>query len=271
MPELPEVETVRQQLKKTLSDQPTVTQVKALRADLRFPIPELSGLKNQKIFDIQRRAKYLLFQLNNNVLISHLGMTGYWRFLKDEFLNKHDHLIIGLSNGKNLVYNDPRRFGFVDLLEKDNIESSRWLHHLGPEPWDEELFTAKYMQKKAKSSQRNIKVFLMDQEVVVGVGNIYASEALFQAGIDPKKKAGRLKLAEWQKLVQVIPQILKQAVQGGGTTLRDYRNVFGGYGGHQVALKVYGRADEPCVVCKEPIKKAVMGGRSTYWCSKCQK
>lgn len=270
MPELPEVETVRRQLNKLLEDQPKLVTAKPLRADLRFPFPQFSQLQNKKIHSIDRRAKYLLFDLGDHLLLSHLGMTGYWRFLKDEFLDKHDHLLIKLSNGKSLVYNDPRRFGFVDVIEKTKMQESRWLHHLGPEPWDHGAFTAEYLFQKGRKAQRSVKVFLMDQEVVVGVGNIYASEALFAAKIDPRKLASKLKLEDWQRLVDVIPQILHQAVQSGGTTLRDYRNVFGGYGGHQVALKVYGRAKEPCVVCGEWIQKIVQGGRATYFCPSCQ-
>ena len=270
MPELPEVETVRQQLTSLLEDQPKIVRVKPLRADLRFPFPDFTKLHQQNIRKVDRRAKYLLFDLGEHFLLSHLGMTGYWRFLKDEFLDKHDHLLLKLSNGKSLVYNDPRRFGFVDVIVSSGLASSRWLQHLGPEPWDDNLFTAEYLYQKGRRAQRAVKVFLMDQQVVVGVGNIYASEALFAAGIDPRKLASKLKLADWQRLVAVIPEILHQAVQAGGTTLRDYRNVFGDSGGHQLALKVYGRAKEPCVACGEWIQKLVQGGRATYWCSKCQ-
>lgn len=271
MPELPEVETVRQQLAGFLKDKPKITQVKTLRADLRFRFPDFKSVTNHKIEKMDRRAKYLLFDLGDQYLLSHLGMTGYWRFLQDEFLDKHDHLLLKLSDERTLVYNDPRRFGFVDLIEKKNFENSKWLHHLGPEPWDQLRFTADYLYSMGKKAQRPVKVFLMDQSVVVGVGNIYASEALFQAGISPLRLAKSLKLQDWQRLADCIPKILHQAVQSGGTTLRDYRNVYGESGGHQTELKVYGREAELCVTCSAPIKRKVLGGRSTFWCPKCQR
>lgn len=273
MPELPEVETVKRQLEKQLSTKPQVLQLKALRADLRFPFPnqmQMQNMKSKNILGVDRRAKYLLFDLGDTYLLSHLGMTGYWRFLKDEFLEKHDHFLIQLSTGESLVYNDHRRFGFVDLIEKKNFENSKWFSHLGPEPWDQLKFNAEYFIRKAKKSDRSVKVFLMDQAVVVGVGNIYASEALFLAKIDPRKKAGQLKPMDWQRLVEIIPDLLRQAVQSGGTTLRDYRNVYGESGGHQNSLWVYGQQGLPCKACGELIQRLVLGARSSFYCPGCQ-
>lgn len=276
MPELPEVETVKNQLAQELVDQPVVEVTKKLRADLRFPFPspmQLNQLKGKKIAGLFRRAKYILFDFEDVLLLSHLGMTGNWRVSPSLDLEKHDHFVIQVTGTKGrrfLIYEDPRRFGFIDILHSKDLRQSKWFQHLGPEPWDSKKFTAEYLKSKGSKSQRPIKNFLMDQEVVVGVGNIYASEALFLAKIKPQKKADRLSAQDWQRLAKVIPKVLKDAVKFGGTTLRDYKNLEGKSGENQLRLRVYGREGEACMKCKGKIRRKVMAGRSTFWCGECQ-
>lgn len=271
MPELPEVETVRRGLQQFLKDKPAIEKIEWKGLKLRFNIPKKLSetLSGQKIQNIERRSKYLLIQTEYHTLLSHLGMTGSWRMDQAQLI-KHDHLIIYFKDGRRLIYNDPRRFGFVDLLKRGEEESSRWLKILGPEPLSEN-FNADYLLQKRKNKSVSMKTFVMDAKVVVGVGNIYASEALFLAKINPKKKASKLKEEEAKRLVQSIRQVLQSAIQAGGTTFRDFKNAEGNLGYFQVALKVYERSGEKCCVCKSTIQKFRQGGRSTYWCRQCQK
>lgn len=274
MPELPEVETVKRGLEQLIPPGSTVTFVDLRTKKIRFDVPKdlKKKLLNAVFQRVTRRAKYLLFDFGDTVLISHLGMTGSWRSVaeknREADQRKHDHLFLEFSNGLRLAFNDPRRFGIIDI-EKD-ISKSRWLKHLGFEPFDPN-FAAELFKKKAKGRASSIKTFLMDQKNVVGVGNIYASEALYLAYVKPQRRAGKVTLAEWEKLIVAIREVLTKAIEAGGTTLQDHRMVSGELGDFQNRLNVYDRKGEPCNRCQTPIKQAVLGGRATYWCPKCQK
>jgi len=271
MPELPEVETVRRGLQQFLKDKPAIEKIEWKGLKLRFNLPKKLSetLSGQKIQNIKRRSKYLLIQTECHTLLSHLGMTGSWRMDQNPLI-KHDHLIIHLQDGRRLIYNDPRRFGFVDLLKRGEEEKSRWLKILGPEPFSD-AFNTDYLLLKRKNKSVSMKTFIMDAKVVVGVGNIYASEALFLAKINPKKKAAKLSDKEAEKLIQSIRQVLQSAITAGGTTFRDFKNAEGALGYFQTELQVYERGGERCRVCKGTIQKFRQGGRSTYWCRQCQK
>lgn len=275
MPELPEVETVRRGLEQTLKHQNIkIEKVITSAHQLRFPYPQnfKKNLQNHTLLGVKRRAKYLVISTSGPELISHLGMTGSWRFEKGvEHSKTHDHVRLFLSNGMTLVYHDPRRFGFVDLIAPKELAQSRWFEHLGPEPLDDDSFTAEYLFAKSRKKHVAVKVFLMDQKVVVGVGNIYASEALFRSGIRPNRPAHKLKISDCEALRTSIQEILLEAIEAGGSTIRDYVSSKGESGYFQKQFSVYGRAGEPCHKCGSKILSAVMGGRSTFWCRKCQK
>lgn len=274
MPELPEVENVRRSLSKLLPTQAKLEAIKLHRADLRFPIPKkaLQKLLGSNLLKIERRGKYLLFVFSEGIVISHLGMTGQWRVTEGTPPEqKHDHVQWQLGGHTFLTYNDPRRFGYLFVV-RDQAELQRHpsIEPLGVEPLSAE-FTAERLLALARGSVRSIKVFLMDQKVVVGVGNIYASEVLFLARVKPTKKAGRVSRDQWQAVVQATKVILEDAIRTGGSTIRDYRNPEGFVGGFQQQHKVYDRKGQPCLVCGHTIKATVLGGRATYWCSHCQK
>lgn len=273
MPELPEVETVCRGLNQILHLPVEVEAFELRRKDLRVPIPlqlkkQLPGKKIEKIW---RRAKYLLWEAGEVTLISHLGMSGSWRLRElGEEPRLHDHIFLHLRDGRCLAYNDPRRFGLLDAVEKGQEGSSAWLAHLGPEPLDEEAFTADYLWSLARGRKTKIKNLIMDQRVVVGVGNIYASEALFLAGVRPGRAAGRLTRREVASLVLEIRRILRQAIDSGGSSIRDFRSALQHKGDFQEQLQVYGRGGQPCRQCGGEIRQALIGGRSSYWCSQCQ-
>ena len=274
MPELPEVETVRQGLVKILnmSDSGVERAAKSSKA-LRFPWPRgfCGKLSGQKILDIQRRAKYLIFKTDGQDFLCHLGMTGNWRLETRDFeKRKHDHFFLEMGALGVLVYNDARRFGFFDFVDSNQLESSRWFSHLGPEPLDRDGFSAEYLFEQSRKKQTLLKSFIMDQRVVVGVGNIYASEALFKAGLRPTLKAGKLTRKGAEKLVHSIREVLEAAIAQGGTTIRDFKAAGGSEGYFQQKLMVYGRDGENCLVCGAPVKKKTITGRSTFWCGKCQ-
>lgn len=271
MPELPEVENVRISLEKQGLVGQEVRKVELLREDLRVPFPKgLSGkLKGQRLSAIRRRAKYLIFETEKYSLLSHLGMTGSWRpFDKRE---KHDHVILHFVSGLRLVFNDPRRFGLLDMFERETLAKSRWLKHLGVEPLESE-FNANYIFTRTRKLKAPIKAWLMDQRRVVGVGNIYASEALFAAKIKPTRAAGKVTRAESEELVTHIRRILLAAIAAGGSTIRDYRNAEGAAGSFQDRFLVYDHAGAVCPSCKQSkISSKMIAGRNTYWCRKCQR
>ena len=271
MPELPEVETTRRGILPVLKNQ-RITEVVVRNPQLRWPVqPEFSArLIGQHILDVRRRAKYLLVQLERGTVIWHLGMSGSLRVLPAGTAPQvHDHIDVLLESGRMLRFNDPRRFGCA-LWTGDNPAEHELIGHLGPEPLDQ-AFNAEYLAAKARGRSVSVKQFIMNAEVVVGVGNIYASEALFRAGIRPRRSAGRIKRDEIQRLVEAIKQVLADAIRVGGTTLRDYVNANGSPGYFRQKLFVYERADQPCRRCKTPIKHLVQGNRSTYYCVKCQR
>ncbi len=273
MPELPEVEIVKEGLKRLGSLGSPIVRVHLLRSSLRTPLKKelKTRLPGQSFLQIRRRAKYILFETENYTLLSHLGMTGSWRKDGPTFEpEKHDHVVIELENKLKLVFNDPRRFGVLELFAKNRLTTNRWLSHLGPEPLEEQ-FTAEYLFERTRRRKGPIKNFIMDQRQVVGVGNIYASEALFSAGVKPTRQAGKLTRVEAEKLVASVQRILRKAIAAGGSTIRDYRNSEGKLGEFQAQFAVYDRSSKPCTVCGQAIRSRFLGGRNTFWCGKCQR
>ncbi len=270
MPELPEVETTRRGIAPALQDR-RIRGVVVRERRLRWPIArDLNArLSGQRIRAIRRRAKYLLIDLETGTLILHLGMSGSLRVLPPETgVLAHDHLDIVLDSGLALRFNDPRRFGCVLFAEGDPL-SHKLLRRLGPEPL-EESFTGDYLQRVFRGRRVAIKTLLMNGQLLVGVGNIYASEALFRARINPRRAAGRLKPAQLRKLARSIKQVLNLAIRAGGTTLRDYVGANGDPGYFRRKLYVYERSGKPCRVCRTPIRHFTQGQRSTYFCPHCQ-
>lgn len=270
MPELPEVETTRRGLEPLILNK-IIENIAVRNARLRWPIPDtISAIKNQTITRIDRRGKYLILELNNDLhLIVHLGMSGSIGVLnKSTPLKKHDHFVIYFKDNAVLRFNDPRRFGCI-LLTDDNPLTHPLLASLGPEPLSHD-FNAQWLKQKANSRMVAVKNFIMNAQVVVGVGNIYASEALFKAGIHPKRAASRISLRRYGFLVQAIKDVLHDAIRSGGTTLRDFSQSDGKPGYFQQQLNVYGRVNQACVMCSHPIKKTCIGQRSSYYCPKCQ-
>lgn len=275
MPELPEVETVKRGLQKILEDSPKemrVEKVVSSGLSLRQPIPAsvARGLKNSCVQKITRRAKYLLFHADKGVLISHLGMTGSWRVTSERQLKPHDHFQLQLSDGRSLVYRDPRRFGLITWSSAKGLSEHQCFLELGPEPWDE-LFDAEYLREICRRRRVPIKNVIMDQKAVVGVGNIYAAEALFFSGIRPQKLCHRLKVSQLEKLVIEIRRVLERAIAAGGTTISDFRQAGGSSGYFQVELAVYGKEGKSCDSCSSVIVNKVLAGRSSFYCPSCQK
>lgn len=271
MPELPEVETTRRGITPHIIDQ-RFTQVIVRQPKLRWPIPaELSDLLlGQRVISVTRRAKYLLLELTAGSLMIHLGMSGSLRIVSAGTpTGSHDHADFEFSNGNLLRYTDPRRFGAILWLEGDPDEHAL-LKNLGPEPLSE-AFTGKHLHSLAGQRKVPVKSFIMDGHVVVGVGNIYANEALFRAGIHPKRATGRISLLRYEQLAQQIKETLSQAITSGGTTLKDFVGGDGKPGYFKQSLQVYGRGGQPCVHCGEQLKEIRLGQRSTVFCSRCQR
>ena len=271
MPELPEVETTRNGISPHIHNK-VVEQVVVRQANLRWPVsPNLvSALPGEKILSVDRRGKYLLLKTGTGTVILHLGMSGSLRISHRESpVGKHDHVDIVFDNQTILRFTDPRKFGCV-LWEEGNISEHPLLANLGPEPLSDE-FTSEYLHSASRRRKSSIKTFIMDGQVVVGVGNIYANEALFQAGIHPKREAGRVSVARFEKLTVSIKKILLQAIKAGGTTLRDFTGGDGQPGYFKQSLYVYGRGGEACRLCGTSLKEIRLGQRSTVYCSKCQR
>lgn len=272
MPELPEVETTRRGLVRSLKGH-RIEEVDLRRRNLRFPLPDdfEARLEGRSITGLRRRAKYLLIDLDNgDVWLSHLGMSGSFRVLKsaDYQPKKHDHLILTLDNQNLCIFHDPRRFGFMQIFRKSEEKQNEFLNRLGPEPLSKE-FNAKYLAAQLARRKGPIKPALMDQKLVVGVGNIYASESLFLAGVNPQMPAHQA--AKFSaKIVIAIKRTLEAAIDSGGSTLRDYVGADGTSGYFQHRFLVYERDGKPCTRCKRTIKSMVQAGRSTYWCAHCQ-
>ncbi|AYC31096.1 bifunctional DNA-formamidopyrimidine glycosylase/DNA-(apurinic or apyrimidinic site) lyase [Pseudomonas cavernae] len=270
MPELPEVETTRRGIEPYLKGR-RVSRVIVRERRLRWPVPEdldvrLSG---QCIVSVERRAKYLLIGAEVGTLISHLGMSGSLRLIEQGLpAAKHEHVDIELESGLALRYTDPRRFGA--LLWSDDPLNHELLRRLGPEPLTE-LFDGERLYQLARGKSMAVKPFIMDNAVVVGVGNIYASEALFAAGIDPRRAAGSISRARYVRLAQEIKRILAQAIECGGTTLRDFVGGDGRPGYFQQELFVYGRGGEFCQVCGSTLREIKLGQRASVYCPRCQR
>ncbi len=271
MPELPEVETTRRGIEPLVVDK-VIDQVRIYNASLRWPVPQelTTLLPGQKVAAVGRRSKYLLFAFSQGTLIIHLGMTGHLRVDKlASEKRKHDHVEIIFTDGTALRYNDPRRFGSILWTTADPQQHVR-LVALGPEPFDK-AFNATYLYALSRQRKVAVKPFLMDAQVVVGVGNIYASEALYRAGISPLRPAGKVSKVAYQALVQSVIMILNEAISAGGTTIRDFSNSEGKPGYFSQELRVYGRTGQQCKACNTPIKQVRLGQRSTFYCPGCQK
>tara|TARA_B110000444_G_scaffold243840_1_gene262699 strand:+ start:438 stop:1253 length:816 start_codon:yes stop_codon:yes gene_type:complete len=271
LPELPEVETTRRGIEPHIKNK-KVSEVILRRKTLRWPItPALSkDLPGETIKSVSRRGKYLLLTSKKGTLVIHLGMSGSLRIVDtNRPAAKHDHVDIVFANNRVLRYTDPRRFGCM-LWETESIEAHPLLASLGPEPLSDE-FNSEYLFKKSRARNVAIKTFIMDSKVVVGVGNIYANESLFLAGINPKRSAGKISKPRYEKLLQCIQLVLQRAIDVGGTTLRDFTGSDGEPGYFAQSLHVYGRKGEPCNVCKATLKEIRQGQRSTVYCSYCQK
>lgn len=268
MPELPEVETVKEGLKKHLLGRKIIDVNIYYDKIIAYPGREqfIKNISNRIIQDIKRRGKYLLFDLDNYYLISHLRMEGKY-FIKDNLeIGKHDHVAFKLDNGKYLIYNDTRKFGKMYLIKMDdNINSP--LNKLGLEPWDKEL-DIKYLRDKLKKNIP-IKTLLLDQSVIVGIGNIYADEILFMSSINPYKKGKELTDIELENIINNTRVVLENAIKMGGTTIRSYSSVNGVHGLFQQELLVHNQIK--CKNCGYDIIKEKIGGRGTYYCPKCQK
>ncbi len=270
MPELPEVETTRRGLAPHL-DGRRITTVTVRRPDLRWPIPpEVSRLlPGEAITGLRRRAKYLLLDTAPGSALLHLGMSGSLRVLAaDTPVTTHDHVDLALDSGRVLRFNDPRRFGC--LLWQPAGTTHDLLQGLGPEPLSAG-FDGAYLHALSRKRTASVKTFLMDQSVVVGVGNIYAAESLFRAGIAPGRAAGRVSRAQYDGLATAVKDILRHAIRRGGTTLRDFISPDGAPGYFEQELFVYGREGEPCKVCGEPLRSRRLGNRATAWCRTCQR
>ncbi|NOH70332.1 bifunctional DNA-formamidopyrimidine glycosylase/DNA-(apurinic or apyrimidinic site) lyase [Vibrio pectenicida] len=267
MPELPEVEVSRLGITPHLAGQ-TVAKLTFRTPKLRWDIPhELKKMEGQVIRSISRRAKYLIIETNVGSAIVHLGMSGSLRVLDAEIEpSKHDHVDLKLTNGKVLRYNDPRRFGAWLWTENGEHQA---LAKMGPEPLTE-AFDAPYIKAKANKKRVTVKQFIMDNKIVVGVGNIYASESLFGARIHPSRSAGSLTDNEWVRLVKEIKQVLDTAIKQGGTTLKDFAQADGKPGYFAQELQVYGRASQPCQNCSGTIQEQKIGQRNTFFCDNCQ-
>ncbi|CAJ0992682.1 bifunctional DNA-formamidopyrimidine glycosylase/DNA-(apurinic or apyrimidinic site) lyase [Pantoea sp. Nvir] len=268
MPELPEVETTRRGIQPHLVGE-TILYAIVRNSCLRWSVSqEIYKISNQPVLSVQRRAKYLLLELLYGWIIIHLGMSGSLRILpKEQPAAKHDHIDLVISNDKLLRYTDPRRFGA--WLWSTNLASSKVLAHLGPEPLSND-FNWDYFYEKSRHKLIVVKKFLMDNKVVVGIGNIYASESLFIAGILPYRPTGSLSEEESQLLVATIKALLIRSIEKGGTTLRDFLQSNGQPGFFAQELQVYRRADDPCYSCGTKIIHSKHGQRSTFWCPNCQ-
>lgn len=285
MPELPEVETVAQGIKPHLENQ-VIANIKVLSPKLRYLIPKTikKDCLGAKIKKIQRKAKYILLFLDNeNIIVIHLGMTGRLLVKKEKEkisleslfknqvknLSKHDHVIFQLKNGTSLVFNDVRKFGMLDVIDERHMDNYKFFKKLGLEPLEKE-FSLEAFRNILSNRNKSIKSTIMDANLIVGVGNIYANEALFNCGVHPERTAKDLNDEEMKNLRKEIIKVLKAAIKAGGSTLKDFANEKGQSGYFQFNFKVYGRDGEPCLKCKNTIERIKQNGRSSFLCSSCQ-
>jgi len=281
MPELPEVETVRRGLAPAMEGK-RIERAEIRRPDLRFPFPEnfVQRITGARVTAMRRRAKYLVGELSTgDALIVHLGMTGRFTIShgkKDrkigEFVHeagddpKHDHMVFDMSGGVRVTFNDARRFGFVELWPLAELDTYPAFAELGPEPISNQ-FSGAFLKEVFAGKKTPVKSALLDQHVVAGIGNIYACEALFRAGIDPRKHAGALRGPRLEKLAHAVREVIEEAIEAGGSTISDFAHANGELGYFQHRFCVYDKEGDPCPKCGKPIKRLVQSGRSTFWCS----
>lgn len=283
MPELPEVETVRRGLAPTFEGQ-VITHAAVNRPDLRWPFPPdmAARLTGARVDRLWRRSKYLLADLDRGeTLLIHLGMSGRILISGDplgQFVHdhpapqKHDHVVFDMENGARVTFNDPRRFGAMDLLPIEGIANHPLLAKLGPEPLGN-AFSAPYLQQALSGKKAPIKSALLDQRIIAGLGNIYVCEALFRGKIHPQRAAGRISAAKIQALVPIIRNVISEAIEAGGSSLRDFRQTDGELGYFQHRFDVYDREGAPCRTgdCTATIRRIVQSGRSSFYCPQCQR
>jgi len=271
VPELPEVEVTRLGISPYLMGQ-TIRKVHVHQVQLRWKVPEQVHLtEGLRINDISRRAKYLFIHTDAGDMILHLGMSGKMRVIDTSLPRvKHDHIEIELMSGKKLVLNDPRRFGSCLWQDRSDTQALAILGNLGPEPLSDD-FDARRLYEKSRGRKGAVKKFIMDNAIVVGVGNIYACESLFNAGIDPRRAAGNISLKRYQVLTNQIKDVLAKAIEQGGTTLKDFAQADGNPGYFAQHLHVYGRAGEKCDNCDNEITSLFIGQRNTFFCKVCQR
>jgi formamidopyrimidine-DNA glycosylase len=268
MPELPEVETTVRGLARMLEGR-RLTRVEPRRADLRRAFPQDLGqrLTGATVTSLGRRAKYGLIDTDRgDTLLFHLGMSGHWRIDPAE-IGKHDHLLLETDDGHRLALNDPRRFGSLDLVRTDAVDDWAPIAVLGPEPMD---IDASGLRKRLSGRTAAMKLLLLDQRSVAGLGNIYVCEALFRAGINPRRAGGKLSIERLRRLVIAIKVVLEEAIEAGGSSLRDFVSPDGTLGYFSKSFAVYDREGEICA-CGGTVKRIVQGGRSTFYCPRCQK
>lgn len=286
MPELPEVETVRRGLAPFFNGA-RFAKVEARRADLRFALPEnfATRLEAATVHSLDRRGKYLIASLSTGEsLIMHLGMSGRFTIIAEEnskpghFVHqtadkaRHDHIVFHLDGARpaRVVYNDPRRFGFMDLVASDHINECRHFDRMGPEPLSNS-FSLEAFEQALRGRGALIKNALLDQQIIAGLGNIYACEALFRAGISPRRRAATIPGRRAARLLPAIRQVLQEAIEQGGSSLRDFAHADGALGYFQHGFQVYDREGAPCLECGAPVRRLTQGGRSTFYCSTCQR
>lgn len=283
MPELPEVETVRRGLQPAMQGA-VIAQAQVNRPDLRWPFPERMAerLTGATVTALRRRSKYLLADLDTGeTLLVHLGMSGRMTVSGDPLgqfsgdhpePQKHDHVVFDMDNGARITFNDPRRFGAMDLLHTPTIDSHPLLAKIGPEPLGNG-FHETYLASRLAGRNTAIKSALLDQRIVAGLGNIYVCEALFRAGISPQLKAGEISTKRVHSLVPIVRDVLSQAIDAGGSSLRDFRQADGELGYFQHSFEVYGREDQPCKTpaCTGKIARITQSGRSSFFCPQCQR
>ncbi|WP_420569094.1 bifunctional DNA-formamidopyrimidine glycosylase/DNA-(apurinic or apyrimidinic site) lyase [Thalassovita sp.] len=283
MPELPEVETVRRGLAPSMEGA-VIARARVNRPDLRWPFPERMAerVTGQKVLGLRRRSKYILADLGSGeTLLVHLGMSGRMTVSGDplgQFVHdhpaaeKHDHVVLDMDNGARITFNDPRRFGAMDLLETATADQHKLLASIGPEPLGND-FHEEYLVNAFRGRMSPVKTALLDQKIVAGLGNIYVCEALFRAGINPKRKAGQISANRVVGLVPIIRDVLAEAIEAGGSSLKDFRQASGELGYFQHRFRVYGQEGNPCSTagCPSIVHRITQSGRSTFYCPTCQR
>jgi formamidopyrimidine-DNA glycosylase len=276
MPELPEIESLRRILARSARGR-TIVSAKIGRVALRRRAPQdfAHAIANRRIKRVRRRAKYLIIELSGGgAILVHLGMSGSLTHRREGFCgndldSRHDHIEFLLDDGSRLVFNDPRRFGIVHFTSLAEIDRIAELRHLGPEPLGRQ-FTLDYLVGAARGRTVAIKNLLMDQRILAGIGNIYAAEILFRAGVRPTRRAGRVTRAELERIFEFTPAVLRAAIGSGGTTFRSYRDSRGRPGRFARRLMVYGREGDPCYICSAPIRNVIVSQRASFYCPRCQ-